>query len=323
MAVIGGWLPDIAVGHEIRPGYLNIRETTADTFAVTWKVPSQFGMRLGLFLRFDDDVNLVAEPVTASRDGAHTQWLTIQRGGGLAGTTITIDGLDRTITDVFLQFEGRDGTRITHRLTPDEPIFLMPANQGRTGVFASYLGLGIDHILFGVDHLLFVLTLLLIVASWRMLIATITAFTVGHSITLAFAALGLVRIPGPPVEAIIALSIVIVATEIVRNRAGRTGLVARLPWIVTIAFGLLHGFGFAGALAEIGLPSAAIPLALLAFNVGIEAGQLLFVGIVLALYALLRRFRPLTLEQARIPVAYGIGGIASFWVIERVATFWT
>ena len=321
--LVAGLLPIFAGAHEMRPGYLEIRETAIDTYDVLWKVPALGDdMRLGLYLRFADDVKMVTEPVAGFMGGAHTQRMRIQRDGGLAGTIVTIGGLDATFTDVLLRLERADGTEITHRLTPASPSYVIEAKAGSNQVAWTYLALGTEHILLGVDHLLFVLALLMIVAGWRKLIGTITAFTVAHSITLALAALGFVHVPGPPVEAIIALSIVFVAAEIVRDRMGNPGLTARLPWIVAFTFGLLHGFGFAGALSEIGLPQSAIPLALFTFNVGVEIGQLLFVGVVLVLYAIARRVQPIPPEWARLVPTYVIGSIAAYWMIERVVGFW-
>jgi hydrogenase/urease accessory protein HupE len=181
---------------------------------------------------------------------------------------------------------------------------------------------GIEHILTGVDHLLFLFALLLIVRGTRRIIATVTAFTVAHSLTLAAATLGWVRVPTPAVEAIIALSIVFVAVEVVRRRQGMEGMTSRAPWAVAFCFGLLHGFGFAGALAGIGLPDRAIPLALLCFNVGVEIGQLIFVCAALAIMAMVRRLPLARPRWAGLAAAYGIGGIAAFWMLQRVATFW-
>jgi hypothetical protein len=277
------WLPMLGDAHEMRPGYLEIRETAADTYEVLWKVPAQGDdLRMGLYLRFDDDVSSITEPVAAFVGSTHTQRLRIKRDGGLTGSTISIDGLAATLTDVLLR-----------------------------------------HILSGVDHLLFVLALLMVVVGWRRLVGTVTAFTVAHSITLALAALGIVQVPGAPVEAIIALSIVFVAAEIIRARQGNPGLTARLPWIVAFTFGLLHGFGFAGALSEIGLPQASIPLALFTFNVGVEIGQLFFIIAVLGLYAIGKRLQPMPPDWAWRAPSYAIGGIAAFWVFERVAAFWS
>jgi len=318
-----GLLPVLTAAHEMRPGYLEIRESSPESYEVLWKVPALGDdMRLGLYLRFADDVKTVSEPAAGFIGGAHTERLRIQRNGGLTGTRVTIDGLDATFTDVLLRLERLDGTEITHRLTPASPSYVIEAEPGSGQVAWTYLILGTEHILLGIDHLLFVLALLMVVAGWRKLVGTITAFTVAHSITLALAALGFVHVPGPPVEAIIALSIVFVAAEIIRGRQGNPGLTARLPWIVAFTFGLLHGFGFAGALSEIGLPQSAIPLALFTFNVGVEIGQLLFVAIVLVLYAIGRRIQPVPPEWAwRVPT-YAIGGVAAYWMIERFVGFW-
>ena len=186
---------------------------------------------------------------------------------------------------------------------------------------ATYLALGIEHILLGIDHLLFVLALVLLVKGWKKLVATITAFTLAHSITLALATLGFVHVPGPPVEACIALSIVFVAAEIIHRRQGRPGLTERAPWVVAFTFGLLHGLGFAGALSEVGLPQHAIPIALLFFNVGVELGQLAFVFIVLLVLAAARRLPPRVPAWGWRAAPYAIGSVAMFWVLQRVAAF--
>jgi len=176
-----------------------------------------------------------------------------------------------------------------------------------------------------------VLGLIFLVSGWRQLILTVTAFTAAHSITLAAAALGFVNVPQTPVEAAIALSIMFVAAEILRATRGEAGLAARFPWVVAFAFGLLHGFGFAGALREVGLPDQDIPVALLFFNVGVEAGQLLFIATVMAVLAIVTRAtgsgdrawrNPWRAEMLlRMPVAYAIGSVAAFWVIQRIAAF--
>jgi hydrogenase/urease accessory protein HupE len=321
--IVLGLLPTLSNAHEMRPGYLEIRETAGDTYDVLWKVPALGDdMRLGLYLRFEDDVRILTEPVSGFIGSAHTQRMRVQRENGLTGTTITIDGLAATYTDVLLRLERANGVEITHRLTPTSPSYVVEAEPGRGQIALTYIVLGVEHILLGIDHLLFVLALLMIVANFKKLVATITAFTVAHSITLALAALGFVSMPGPPVEAIIALSIVFVAAEIVRGRQGIAVLTARVPWIVAFTFGLLHGFGFAGALSEIGLPQSAIPLALFSFNVGVEIGQLLFVSGVVVLYSIAKRIQPLPPAWAwRVPT-YTIGGVAAFWTIDRIAGFW-
>jgi len=240
--------------------------------------------------------------------------------GGLVGETVRIEGLSATLTDVLVRLERTDGTVQIALLTPDAPNFVVEATPSAWSVTETYLALGVEHILLGIDHLLFVLALLLLVGGWRRLVATITAFTVAHSITLAVASLGFVHVPQRPVEAVIALSIVFVAAEIVHHRQGRPSLARSRPWIVAFSFGLLHGLGFAGALSEIGLPEQSIPLALLFFNVGVEIGQLLFITAMLALGALATRalgsLRPASAWQTMC--AYGIGAVAAFWTLERV-----
>jgi hydrogenase/urease accessory protein HupE len=221
--------------------------------------------------------------------------------------------------DVLVRIAFKDGRVVSRMLRPDAPSFVF--TKETVGPAAGgYFVLGVEHILFGIDHLLFVLALVLIVRGVGLLVKTITAFTIAHSITLALAALGVVNVPSAPVEAVIALSIVFVASEILRSRRGEIGLTERAPWLVAGAFGLLHGFGFAGALSEVGLPANDIPSALLFFNVGVEAGQMAFVGAALAVIALLRRI-PLP-QRAPNLAPYAIGTVAMFWVIERTTAIW-
>jgi hydrogenase/urease accessory protein HupE len=245
--------------------------------------------------------------------------------GGLEGGRIHIDGLDQTSTDVLVRFDFADGVNQAHRLTASDSSFMVPSQPSRLEVVHTYFLLGVEHILSGFDHLLFVLALLILVRAWRRLVWTVTAFTVAHSITLAAATLGFVRIASAPIEAVIALSIVFVAMEIVRTRRGRPGLTDRWPWIVAFTFGLLHGFGFAGALAEIGLPEKSIPIALLFFNIGVEVGQLLFIASVFAMITLARQIS-LRVDVPRPTWAwavppYAIGSVAVFWVFQRTAAF--
>jgi len=255
---------------------------------------------------------------------------TVQRPGGLAGATIHIAGLSATATDVLMRLERLDGTTQVTRLTPSTPSFVVESAPRALEVAATYLTLGLEHILLGIDHLLFVLALLILVKGTGRLIATVTAFTVAHSLTLAGATLGFVHVPGPPVEAAIALSIVFVAAEIIRSSEGKSGLTERFPWVVAFTFGLLHGLGFAGALSEVGLPQSAIPVALLFFNVGVEIGQLLFIAAVFGATALavcaVRRFglaalNPRLSTGLGLLPSYAIGSVATFWVIQRLAAF--
>lgn len=239
----------------------------------------------------------------------------------LAGQEVVINGLSSTMTDALVRVEFADGREWVERLTPGTSRATIPAIQGGWAVAATYLKLGIEHILLGLDHLLFVLALILIAPNTRQLVMAITAFSVAHSITLASATLGFVNVPPPPVEAAIALSIALVALEIVRAREGKAGIAVHAPWVVAFAFGLLHGFGFAGALSEVGLPAGHIPAALFFFNVGVEIGQLLFVAVVLGLAALFGLARRPLPRWAALTPAYLIGSLAMFWVIQRVSVF--
>jgi hydrogenase/urease accessory protein HupE len=309
-----------AGAHEIRPGYLEIQQLGVDTYDVTWRVPGRGDGRLMIHALLPESCTNTT-PIRSSRvPGAFIDRWTANCPAGLAGETIFIDGLATTLTDVLVRFERLDGTLQTTRLTPDSASMLVAAASTWGDVAATYLELGIDHILSGVDHLLFVFALLLLVKGWRRLIATVTAFTVAHSITLAAATLGLVDVAQTPIEAIIALSIAFVAAELLRDDEQATAA-QRWPWTIAFVFGLLHGFGFAGALTEIGLPEQSIPLALLFFNLGVEVGQLLFVLGCIVLAALARRINlSLPPALAQWP-AYGIGCLAAFWTIERLAGF--
>jgi hydrogenase/urease accessory protein HupE len=315
-----------ASAHEVRPAYLELEQTEEDAFDIGWKVPARGeGMRLGLYLRLPEDCVNVTDPRGMFTGGAYIERWSIRHPEALVGTTIHIDGLKTTMTDVLVRIERLDGTTQVARLAPASPSLLVEASPGPAQVAWTYTILGVEHILLGIDHLLFVLALLLLVKGWKRVAGTITAFTVAHSITLALATLDVVHVPGPPVEAIIALSIVFVTAEIIHGRQGRSGLAAKWPWIVAFTFGLLHGLGFAGALSEIGLPQRAIPLSLLFFNVGVEVGQLLFVAVAATVGALVARAaRRLELKvprSAELVPPYAIGAVAMFWVIERVAGF--
>jgi hydrogenase/urease accessory protein HupE len=312
--------------HEVRPAYLELRQTGTETYDALWKVPGQGeNLRLGLYVELPAGCTNVTEPHASMANNAFTERWTVKCDGGLTGSTIHIAGLSATMTDVLVRLERLDGTTQVTRLTPSAPSFVVEAAPRALEVARTYLMLGVEHILFGVDHLLFVLALLILVQGTRRLIATVTAFTLAHSLTLAGATLGFVHVPGPPVEAAIALSIVFVAAEIVHNRQGKTGLTERFPWIVAFTFGLLHGLGFASALSEVGLPQSAIPVALLFFNVGVEMGQLLFIASVFAIIALARQAtRRIAVPQPawawRVP-PYAIGSVAAFWTIQRVVAF--
>lgn len=307
-----------------KPAYLQLKQIDIENYDVLWKVPA-----------LDVDTILKTRPVfplgtqelgtisSIFSMGAATQRWQVRVPGGLEGKPIVFSDLLLTGIDVLVRVERSDGSEQIDRILPLEPQFVFAASPGPMEVVSTYIVLGIEHILVGFDHLLFVLALVLIVNGHRRLLITVTAFTLAHSITLALATFGIIRLPGPPVEAIIALSIVFVAVEILRQQRGDKSLTARQPWLVAFAFGLLHGLGFAAALAEVGLPKTAIPLALLFFNVGVEVGQLLFIACVLLLVALARNTVQsiVTPRQAITLSTYIIGSVSSFWVFERIAGF--
>jgi len=307
------------LAHELRPGFLEIKQTAAENYDVRFKVPARGDMRLGLYVRLPDECS-DAEPARTERAGnAFLEHLVVRCPGGLAKRQVSIDGLASTFTDVVVRVESLDGSVQAARLTPDGPAFTVAAAPTWLDTARTYFLLGVEHILLGIDHLLFVLALLLLVRNTWMLVKVITAFTVAHSITLAVAALGWAQIPQAPVEAVIALSIMFVAAETIRQKRDEDDLANKAPWIIAFAFGLLHGLGFGAALKEIGLPQSDVPLALLTFNLGVEAGQLLFVFAVLGLKAVADRLLTLKLPWARAATSYGVGSLAAVWFVQRVA----
>ncbi len=314
-------LPTPAWAHEVRPAYLELKQTGEETYDVLWKVPAAGDrMRLGLYVRFPGETVETSEHRGRFAGGAFVDRWSLRHPGSLADQTIHIDGLRNTLTDVLVRVERLDGTTLVQRVEPSQPSLVLTASPSLFAVAGTYFALGVEHILFGIDHLLFVLALLLLVEGRRRLVKTITAFTVAHSVTLAAATLGWVNVPSAPVEAVIALSIVFVAAEIVHGQRGRQGVTARAPWIVALVFGLLHGFGFAGALHEVGLPGHAIPLALFLFNVGVEVGQVLFVAAVLAILFIARRPFAAAPRWAALVPAYAIGAVAVSWTLQRIGS---
>jgi hydrogenase/urease accessory protein HupE len=307
--------------HEVRPGYLELRQTSAGMYAVLWKVPAVGEMRLSIRPRFPDNCRPVGEVTSYLGANSYAERMSIACPGGLNGRTIAIDGLAATMTDVLVRIEFADGTSWTQRLKPSVPAAVIPKTASRLQTAGVYLKLGVEHILTGVDHLLFVLALIILTRGGWKLAKTVTAFTVSHSITLTAATLGFVHVPPRPVEAVIALSIVFVAAEILRMRRGIESITASAPWMVAFSFGLIHGLGFAGGLSDAGLPVAHIPTALLFFSLGVETGHFLFIGVVLSLIALTTRARISFPQWVELVPPYAIGGVAMFWVIQRISAF--
>ena len=338
--------------HEARPAYLEIKETAPGKFDVLWRTPVLAGLRLPIVLNFPDDVRNVEAPTVQELADSLLERRSIDAGAnGLSGKRIDFTGLQLTITDVLVRVEMLDGRNWTAIARPSQPWIDVAASQSWWEVMATYIVEGIRHILFGADHMLFVLGLLLIVKDRWMLLKTVTAFTLAHSITLASATLGYAEAPVLPLNAAIALSILFLGPEIVKQNDARYGmrdardaapdteneirdsrdlhpasrvshsvsLTIRYPWVVAFAFGLLHGFGFASALTGAGLPRQELPFALVSFNVGVELGQLGFIGLVLALE---RSFRILEVRWpgwAELMPGYAVGSLGAFWTIQRVA----
>ncbi len=328
--VLSAWLlctlPRTVSAHELQPGFLELRETATGSYAVLWKQPTASGTPLRLTPAFPASCQAESAPKIEVLPQAWVWRAQIACRHGLAGQTLAIEGLEAFSTDVLVRVAHLDGRTETHLLKPADPAIRLDvfteSTETRRGRW-TYLTLGIEHIALGVDHLLFVLGLLLIVANRWMLIKTISSFTVAHSITLAIATLAQIQVPAAPLNAVIALSILFLAPEVVRVWRGGNGanssLTIRQPWLVAFLFGLLHGFGFASGLASLGLPRDEIAPALLLFNVGVELGQLAFVFLVIGLE---RAFRILQIQWPRAVTmlpAYVLGSLGAFWTLQRVA----
>jgi hydrogenase/urease accessory protein HupE len=304
--------------HEVRPALLQIKQTGSNTYDVVWKIPRK------------DNLLPVIKPIFPS-------WFTImQKDNGIEagsgalftmnansskdihGMTISVSGIQESLIDVLVYIEFSNGEKYSLLLQPTKTLATIPFESSYSNTISTYFKLGVEHILFGFDHLLFVQALLLITSGTRKLITTVTAFTIAHSITLSLSALNFAGLPGPPVEAVIALSILFLAVELVKHYQGKKVMSATYPWLVAFLFGLLHGFGFASALANIGLPQKGIPLALGFFNVGVEVGQLLFIGLVLLIIAGIKQLNFKRTNWQPYLAPYVIGSIAAFWVIERI-----
>jgi hydrogenase/urease accessory protein HupE len=306
-----------AWSHEIRPGYLELRESGDGSYELLWKKPAGGEIEIRIAPVVPEGCELLTPDRQQITPGAVLVRGTLRCEGGIAGKTLRIAGLETTVTDVLLRIHHADGRVESHLLRPSSPAATLGAVTTAGGRALAYLRLGVEHILLGVDHLLFVLGLLLIVSDRWMLMKTITSFTLAHSTTLAVATLGYASAPLPPLNAAIALSILFLGPEIVRVWRGETSFTIRHPWIVAFAFGLLHGFGFASGLTTMGLPRAEIPIALLLFNLGVEAGQIFFVLLVLLLE---RSFRALEIRWSRFATAlpgYAVGSLGAYWTIQR------
>ena len=309
-----------ALAHESQPGLLELHQLGPARYEVIWRAPVYYGKPHPARLELPQDWVTIAEPtVRQLSDSALHRRVVDVAGGSIDGAVIRLPGLEATITDVFLRVSRLDGTEASQVVRPTRPYAKLRGERPWYAASGEYVVLGFNHILMGIDHLLFVLGLLIIVRSRRMLIETITAFTVAHSITLAIATLGYANVPGPPLNAVIALSILFLGPEIVRAWRGQTSFTLRHPWIVAFGFGLFHGFGFASGLSTVGMPKAEIPLALLMFNVGVELGQLVFVILMLLVYQSLRALEFRWPRWMELAPGYAIGSLGAYWTLERAA----
>ena len=308
--------------HEIRPAYLQLKQVSGQSYDMLWKVPMLNGAIPKINPQFDQNVILVLqrEELTADALIRHYQ-LNLLDQDQINGKTISFPLLENTLMDVLVYMETSEGITYSQIAQPDQPYIVVPVEPSRIDVVKTYTALGVEHILEGIDHLLFVACLLLLITQFTTLFKAITAFTISHSITLICATLGWINVPGPPVEAVIALSIVFLAREYIMTYQGESSITARYPWIVAFIFGLLHGFGFAGALGDIGLPQTEVPIALLFFNIGVELGQLIFVAVLGGLLFLLLKILPKYLAKIKLGGAYAIGGMGMYWIIERILGF--
>jgi len=305
-----------ALAHEVNPAFLELTETGENQYDVVWKQPLKDGRRLKLDPQFPEECERSPEILERAPGAVVSRWkLTCALDSGRVG----IDGLERTLTDVFVRIHRLDGRQISSVLKPTKTWFEIAEKKPGAPLFA-YLRIGVDHIIFGYDHLLFVLGLLLLVRLSQLFL-TVTAFTVAHSITLGLSTLAGVTLPGPPVEAVIALSLILLAREAIMLQAGGTSLTSRYPWVIAFGFGLIHGFGFAGALAEIGLPPNQEVLALLFFNLGVELGQAIFVLMLAVSTHICWLFWSKSEPITKSLFAYAIGTSGAYWLIERLSGF--
>lgn len=310
-----------SIADELRPAYLDTREIGPDEYSLLWKVPALGDLRLGLYVRLPESCKTTSEPFRGIEGGTFFERWKVACPNGLKGQEIAIDGLNSTVTDVLARIQYLGGSTQVARLSADSPTFLVAGAPTGFEVARTYFLLGANHILTSLDHLLFVLALILLICDRWKLVKTITAFTVAHSITLAGATFGYLSLPQKPVEATIALSIAFLASELIKMRRGERRLSEDYPWIVAFAFGLLHGLGFAGALREMGLPQIDVPLALLMFNLGVEAGQLLFILVILIGQRATSALFSVPVVPLRWAAAYLIGTTSMLWLVVRISGF--
>ena len=307
-----------AQADELRPGYLELTQRDAQHWKVVWKAPVLGGLATRTRPSFPLFCTQSA-PQARIEGAALVAESTLTCSQDLAGSKVGLAGMDAAFTDALLRVAPLNRPVQASRLTPTAAMVLVSTVPDRWEVARSYFVLGVEHILTGYDHLLFVVALVLLLMRPWTVVRAATAFTLAHSLTLIGTTLGVIGLAQAPVEALIALSIIFLAVEIVKQDPAHPRLSEKLPWLVAFGFGLIHGFGFAEALREIGLPEGDVPAALLTFNLGVEAGQLLIIAAVIAVIAVLRRFAQPALRTAVLAASYAIGITASFWFIQRLA----
>ncbi len=317
LGVLNGFCLNAANAHELRPGYLELAQEqlaaeSGPTYRIVWKQPVVQNEPLAIEPRFAEEcvVSDVTPPTVTGVAIVHY----LLAECDLGQTLIEIEGLQVTHTDVLVRHETMDGEVASFVLRPDQPV--LDLKEGGAPTF-DYFVIGVEHLVFGVDHVLFVIGLFLFIRAPLALIKTITAFTISHSITLALSVMDLVKLDQGPVEVVIALSILFLARELVQEESKRSRLTLGRPWVMAFIFGLLHGLGFAGALADIGLPEDDLWLSLLLFNLGIEAGQIAVICLLAAIAWLLRQVD--WQKHFDKTAAWGMGYVAAFWTIDRVA----
>lgn len=311
-----------SMADEIKLSYLEIKEIKSQHYSVLLKLSSKDDQKLPITMLMPKECSLTLAKTSHLVNNTYLDRWQMKCNEGLADKTLFIEGLKSTGTDLLLRLELLSGASHSKLLSPSKSSYRVPKDASSWQIVQTYSWLGITHILLGFDHLLFVFALLFIVKNMRRLLWTVTAFTLAHSLTMAVSTLGIVHIPQAPVEAVIALSILFLAMEIIHEKQGKVGLTSLYPWLIAFIFGLLHGFGFAGALAEIGLPQQAVTLALVFFNIGVELGQLMFVATVVLMVVILQRLTyPALLDKLQTAVVYMIGGVSAFWLIERTLSF--
>lgn len=324
IAMVALSLASGAGAHPLAPALLSLEESEGGGVAVRWKISRLRPTGTNVRPNLPPHCSPLSAPVMVVGEGDVTEEWRIDCGErGLVGSELSVGGLDRSRTDALILIQLADGRTVRGLVSDSEPTYVVPEQESQLEVARGYFSLGLEHLLTGLDHVLFVVGLVLLVVGWRALAWTITSFTVGHSVTLSLATLGLVSVPTLLFELAIAFSILILGAELARGtvEGEPPSRLRRRPWAMAFGFGLLHGLGFAGALSEIGLPAADIPLALFSFNVGVEAGQLLIVLPIAALGALLGdRLAGLPARVKKVP-AYVIGSLAAFWCFERMTLF--